>query len=232
MNLRKCAKFLFKFTFFNVLYRIDRFVLGVSKKFDLKGKKILDIGAENSPYQDYFSEGSYYTLDIKQNKEKNIDYIGDLNTGVPSIIDQDFDYILCTQVIEHVREIKKCFAEFNRILKPGGRLFLTTNFVYEEHMIPEDFFRFTSYGLRFLGESNGFKVEHLKPHGGIFQVLAYVIIRLPVATIIKRNSVCYYLYFLLFSVVIIPFNLLCYLMDHLDRKKHLTLNYEVIYKKK
>jgi len=37
-----------------------------------------------------------------------------------------FDLILCSEVIEHISDWQKAFAEMHRLLKPGGRLLLST----------------------------------------------------------------------------------------------------------
>lgn len=231
MKFSDFARLSFKFVFFNLFYRIDKFMLDISRKYYFEGKNILDIGAERSPYRKNFSRGRYQTLDVAQNAQKNIDFICDINEGMPEVPNQKFDYIICTQVLEHIRNVPLVFQEFNRVLKPGGKVFLTTNFCYEEHMVPNDYFRFTRYGLAYLGESNGFRVRHLEPHGGIFQVLAYVIVRIPIQLFTGRDSLLYYAYLVIFSIPIAVLNLVCYLLDFLDREKSLTLNYEVIYEK-
>ena len=218
-----------KFLLMNFYYRIEKFVILVAKEYDKEGKKILDVGAGNSPYKKYFIKINYFTQDIKQNK--NIDYINDLNNGLPTIDNASFDYILCTQVIEHLKEPLKLFQEFYRILKPRGKVFLTTNFIYQLHLVPDDYYRFTEFGLKYLGESNGFVVEHLKPQGGIFSVISYVFATLPIRLFLKRSKTLYYLYLILFSIPIILMNLTACVLDFLDRNKEMTINYEVIYRK-
>lgn len=37
-----------------------------------------------------------------------------------------FDYVMCLDVIEHVMDVELVLAEFNRVLKPGGRLLVST----------------------------------------------------------------------------------------------------------
>lgn len=211
-------------------YRIERFVQQVIKKYDKKSAKILDIGAENSPYRKYVKNMDYFSHDIQQNKAKSINYVADINKGLPNIKKESFDYILCTQVLEHIKEPNIAFKEFSRILKPGGRLFLTTHQSFEEHMIPYDYFRFTKYGLRYLGESNGFALEHIAPHGGIFQILALIVDTIPIKVFFK-SGVAYYAYLALFTIPIFVFNVICYFLDFLDRDKIMTLNYECIYQK-
>lgn len=213
-------------------YRIQKFVEHVSKSYNYKNKKILDIGAGDLPFKKYFSENSYFSQDIIQNKTNSINFIGDMNKGIPAIKKESFDYILCTQVLEHLYDPKESFKEFSRILKPKGYLFLTTHMVFDEHMEPNDYFRFTKYGLKTLGDMSGFNLSHISPHGGIFTVLAYLISFLPIKLFMKRNSVIYYVYLVLFFLPIVTINVLCYFLDFLDRKKTLTINYECIFKKK
>lgn len=40
--------------------------------------------------------------------------------------DNAFDLVLCTETIEHIRDIQLLLSEVRRVLRPGGRLALTT----------------------------------------------------------------------------------------------------------
>ncbi|HEY1358880.1 MAG TPA: class I SAM-dependent methyltransferase [Thermoleophilaceae bacterium] len=40
--------------------------------------------------------------------------------------DNDFDLVLCAETIEHVRDVQLLLSEIRRVLRPGGRLALTT----------------------------------------------------------------------------------------------------------
>ncbi len=198
---------------------------------DMPEKKILDIGAEHSPYKQYFKQAEYLSQDIAQNSEHSIDYVGDINQGLPMVPDESADYILCTQVLEHIRKPHIAFQEFHRILKSGGKVFLTTHLCFEEHMIPYDYFRFTRYGLKFLGEESGFTLERIAPHGGIFHVLALIVDTIPIKLFFKKGFF-YYAYIIIFTPILFLFNCACFVLDFLDRDKIMTLNYECIYKKK
>ncbi len=220
-----------KFFLMNFYYRIEKFVVNVANKYDQEGKKLLEIGAENSPYRKYFKKVDYFTQDIKQNRNRTTNFIGDMDQGLKQIKSGSFDYILCTQVLEHLKKPDYAFKEFYRILNKQGKVFLTTNFIYQIHMQPNDYWRFTKYGLEYLGRKNGFKILHLKPQGGIFQVISYLITTAPIRIFLKEWGLPYYLYLIIFSPVIALINLSAVFLDHFDRNKELTINYEVIYQK-
>jgi SAM-dependent methyltransferase len=120
---------------------------------------VLDIGCGSKPYQFLFPCNEYVGIDIESAKARHhskadIFFNGDL---LPFESDH-FDSIICTQVLEHVFEPDQFFNEIGRVLKPGGRLLLTTSFVWDEHEPPADFARYTSFGLEHLLTRHGFVV--------------------------------------------------------------------------
>jgi SAM-dependent methyltransferase len=88
------------------------------------------------------------TFDLDQNSGCTI--IGDIcefNAGIP---DDCYDYIVCTEVLEHTLNPFDAMVELRRILKPSGKLFLTTPFNFRIHGPLPDCWRFTEHGLRSL----------------------------------------------------------------------------------
>jgi SAM-dependent methyltransferase len=61
-----------------------------------------------------------------------------------------FDAVFMLEVLEHVQAPERALAEIRRVLAPGGRLVLSTPFVFEIHEAPDDYYRFTEHGLRHL----------------------------------------------------------------------------------
>lgn len=216
---------LLKFLMMNFYWRIDRFVEKVAKKYDRSGRKLLDIGAGTCKYRQLFTKLQYSSQDIEQNATNTIDFVGDWK----KIETSSYDYILCTQVLEHLPDPHQAFREFKRILKPSGKLFLTTNFIYQIHMEPRDYFRFTEYGLKRLGEANGFKVEKLERQGGIFQTLAYLINTLPLRMGLEKSPWSYWFYIVMFSPVIVITNLIAVGLDTAIKSNSLVINYGVVY---
>jgi SAM-dependent methyltransferase len=106
---------------------------------------ILDYGAGSSPYQAYFPQADYRKADVIE--IPNLNYLIRPDSTVPEA-DETFDLILSTQVAEHVANPDIYFKECFRLLKPGGKLVLTTHGIWEEHGVPYDFQRWTEQGMR------------------------------------------------------------------------------------
>ncbi|PIS08811.1 hypothetical protein COT75_05015 [Candidatus Beckwithbacteria bacterium CG10_big_fil_rev_8_21_14_0_10_34_10] len=209
----------------NHTFKIKQFVGLVVKKTDKKGKEIIDIGAGECPYKSFFKKAKYYSQDIKNNSQKNINYVCPAE-AIP-VKNNTFDYILSTQVLEHTPEPNLVFKECFRILKKDGQLFLTTHMAFEEHMAPKDYFRFTRYGLKHLAKISGFKVRRITPQGGRFIVLAkelqVLFLRL------TNNKFFIFIFYLVFTLPLFLLSFVLFLLDSLDKEKSLTLNYECIF---
>jgi SAM-dependent methyltransferase len=106
--------------------------------------QILDYGAGNSPYRSLFPHADYRRADC-------MDYPGlDYRTDADGRVTEKsgmFDLVLSTQVAEHLANPSVYFSEACRLLKPGGRLLVTTHGVWEDHGAPFDFQRWTAVGL-------------------------------------------------------------------------------------
>jgi SAM-dependent methyltransferase len=85
-----------------------------------------------------------------------------------------FDSVLCTQVLEHVCEPLRVLEEVRRVLKPGGRLVLTAPQYNGLHGEPQDFFRYTRYGLDYLAKNADFRVDCVQPLGGFLVLFAFL----------------------------------------------------------
>jgi len=136
--------------------------------------KVLDAGAGTAPYADLFSHVTYETADYAGTTGKDyshIDYICDI-VKIP-VEDQRFDLVWCSQTLEHCRDPLAVLQEFHRILKPGGEVWLTAPFYYEEHEKPWDFYRFTRFAWQHFADTVGFEVVEIEPLEGYYGALAY-----------------------------------------------------------
>jgi SAM-dependent methyltransferase len=62
-----------------------------------------------------------------------------------------FDIVVSDQVLEHVQgDPQQAIDESLRVVRPGGLIIHTTCLIHPIHGAPQDFWRFTPYGLSFL----------------------------------------------------------------------------------
>ncbi len=98
------------------------------------------------------------TLDIDPNA--GCTYTGDICKRNDCLPDGAFDYVVCTEVLEHTLQPFEAVEEIWRILRPGGLLFVTTPFNFRIHGPLPDCWRFTEHGLRAL--LHRFEIVELK----------------------------------------------------------------------
>lgn len=73
------------------------------------------------------SKKGFKTLQLADNIRKVPAYRVNLETTPLPVEDETFDYIMCSEVIEHMEQDPMfMLAELNRVMKPGGMLILTT----------------------------------------------------------------------------------------------------------
>ncbi|MEU4451376.1 class I SAM-dependent methyltransferase [Nocardioides sp. NPDC023903] len=138
-----------------------------------RGMRVLDAGAGRSPYRKLFKHAQYEAADFAQlsSAYAPLDYVCDI-TDIP-VDDGRFDRVICNQVLEHVPEPEKAIAELYRVLKPGGRIFLSAPLFFAEHQKPYDFFRYTQFSLRKMFEETGFEIARMNWLEGYFGTVAY-----------------------------------------------------------
>lgn len=144
------------------------------------GGDLLDLGCGSSPYKGILTFKSYRGLEIDSPLTRGRGIADDFYKGgrLP-YLDQSYDSVLCNQVLEHVFEPDEFLSEINRVLKPGGKLLLSVPFVWDEHEQPNDYARYSSFGLHALLKKAGFSILQHQKLGAdvsiIFQLInAYI----------------------------------------------------------
>ncbi len=130
------------------------------------GGVVLDAGAGYQRYKPFFDESIYLAQEhpVAGELNKGIhDY--DILSDVARIPLKDgcVDLVLSTSSLEHIQRPDQFFAEANRVLAPGGALYVNVPFVHPEHETPFDFQRPTRYGLRGYYERAGFERVSVEP---------------------------------------------------------------------
>jgi SAM-dependent methyltransferase len=148
----------------------DQWVKAEASKLP-SGSRVLDAGAGASKYRPYFAHCRYETQDFCQYEGTLVEYLQPIDhvcdiTRMP-LPDGCLDAILCTEVFEHVTDPMAALAEFSRLLKPGGKLFLTAPLGSCLHMEPYHFFGgFTHYWYSYWLPRYRFNVDSIETQGG------------------------------------------------------------------
>jgi SAM-dependent methyltransferase len=209
------------------VYGIVKFIEFASNEVG-DGDRLLDAGAGPSPYRKYFRHAKYESAD----RDGKHDFICDIER-LP-VADNSYDVIINTQVIEHVKDPQAVLAEFYRVLKPRGKLFLTAPQGFGVHST-YNYFNFLEAGLRLLFENAEFTVISIKPFGGMFWMMGYHIRILPwyvYRQYLNEKYMPSLNGFLLLPFFVVVFPICRYLipwalfyLDRLDKKQCWTLNY-------
>lgn len=120
---------------------------------------IIDVGS-------YDVNGSYRDIIPKRARYIGVDIAAGPNVEVvmPGPYEIPFkddyaDVVISGQCIEHCRNPFKLVAEMARILKPGGKLYMTAPFVWREHRYPIDTFRYLPDGIKSICDEAGLFVN-------------------------------------------------------------------------
>ena len=142
-----------------MLRGLSRIISEEAKSHLQPGKALVDLGCGEMPYRDTIERTgtSYQGADLDERADLRID-----TTGRVDLHDQSVDAVLSVQVLEHVRDLDAYCGEIRRLLRPDGKLFLSTHGTWLYHPHPEDHRRWTRTGLAADLESRGFRVEEMK----------------------------------------------------------------------
>jgi SAM-dependent methyltransferase len=141
------------------------------------GGVALDFGCGSRPYASLFQDaGMTYVGADFSGGDVTIDAAGHI--GAP---DASCDLVLSFQVLEHVRDLTTYFAEARRVLRPGGRLLLSTHGSWLYHPHPEDHRRWTREGL----------VAEMADHGFVTSDCVPVVGPLAWTTILRLTGAAY-----------------------------------------
>ena len=94
--------------------------------------------------------------------------------------DNSVDMVVSSSAIEHFKSMRNAYGEFERVVKPGGIIFISAPFIYPFHAEPSDYHRWSANGLiddfsRFESiESGGYAGPHSAMHAVLSAYLAWM----------------------------------------------------------
>lgn len=132
---------------------------------------LLDIGGHKIKPMGQFNIMSlhYNRICFNITEEKGTDVLGDA-ISLP-FIQNTFDMVVLSEVLEHVRDPLRVMEEVFKILKPGKSCVITVPFLYRVHADPHDYGRYTDFFWTHSLKQIGFEIEEIKSQGGYYSVL-------------------------------------------------------------
>jgi SAM-dependent methyltransferase len=135
--------------------------------------RMMDFGCGSKPYKSLFNVNEYIGVDFQgqghSHEYEQIDVF--YNGKTLPFPDNHFDSVFSTEVFEHVFNLEEIVGEIKRVMKPGGKILVTCPFAIPEHEQPNDYARYSSFGLKHLFEKNNFKVIEYEKIGNHFDTL-------------------------------------------------------------
>lgn len=200
---------------------------------------LLDAGAGPQRYKKYAKHLNYISQDFGS-YEGGTDIIGNENSSWNSkecniisdicaipLEDESIDYILCSEVFEHLPNPHLALKELARLVRKGGKILVTAPYRCLYHQEPYFFYSgFSKYWYEHFGKENNLKILKIKSNGNYFSELAQEAIR----------ALTFGSKFLkIFGLILtLPYYVYLLLLDKIFKTKKPTscFGYFVIYEKK
>lgn len=181
------------------------------------GARLLDAGAGEAQYASFFPHVRYIGVDLAIGDPgwdyRRLHAIADLeHLPFPNAV---FDAALHIVTLEHLARPAEALKELARVMRSGAALLLVAPQEWEVHQAPHDYYRYTRFGLEYLLAQAGFRIEEIRPAGGLFLVISR-----------RLLNACQLVPWLL--PLFAPLALLAAALDPLDPRKDFTLGYRCL----
>ena len=124
-------------------------------------ERVLDVGCGEKIYRPFIRARDYIGIDVETSgramETKRADRFFN-GTDIP-FDNESFDFVICTEVLEHAHDPTALMREMKRVLKSGGVMLVTVPSMWGEHETPYDFRRYTSFGIKKLVAEVGLQVK-------------------------------------------------------------------------
>lgn len=139
--------------------------------------RVLDIGCGHKRiYRSLPQTCEYLSLDYPLTGEGRYGSRPDVfcDAAVLPLADGAVDTVLLLDVLEHVADAGRALNEARRVLRGGGHLIISVPFLYPLHDAPQDFRRWTRFGLEREAQQGGFTIVELNAYGKSMELAALV----------------------------------------------------------
>ena len=208
----------------NLTHFLQRDLVNLKKiKNDIK---LLNVGSGGQIFDIINNIGfsSVYSIDIDKNR--NPDKVVDVcDEAFVQKINFKPNCIVVCEVIEHLKNPFLAIRNLENILEKDGYLILSSPFILGIHDAPNDYFRYTEYGLKLLLKN--FEIISLKKRNdGIFDIVFILLIRMFQEK--KLLNKVFGITFLMFYYIFFP---IIFMINKIFVSRNLTTGYYVLAKK-
>lgn len=137
--------------------------------------KAVDIGCGGQPFRTLLEQVgySYCGVDVNPDGGPPVDVVCAADEPLPEELVRrgPFDFLLCTEVVEHLADWHTGFANFGALLAPGGRALITAPHFYQLHEEPYDFWRPTLHAIDYYARRAGLQPLYRRAAGDGWDVL-------------------------------------------------------------
>lgn len=141
-------------------YYIDRYADG----------DIIEIGGYDNFFKSVYDRGQFLNLDIVDGP--NIDVVMDAQ-DMSIINDNSIGSFLCISVLEHANDPILIIKEIYKKLSVNGYAFISVPWLFESHMEPQDYLRFSDSYLEKVFLDIGFEVVEVFPATSLYGCIAH-----------------------------------------------------------
>jgi len=110
---------------------------------------VLEVGSKDygstASFRDFYRQSEYVGLDMSEGK--GVDVVIDLTHSTGILAENHFALAICCSVLEHVQRPWLFAPNLTRLIRPGGKLYMSVPWVWRYHAYPDDYFRFSHRGV-------------------------------------------------------------------------------------
>src|SRR5690349_21692366 len=110
---------------------------------------VLEIGSKDygstATFREFYEGAEYVGVDMSEGK--GVDVVADLTKSIGPLKESYFALGICCSVLEHVEKPWLFAPNLTRLIRPGGKLYMSVPWVWRYHAYPDDYFRFSHRGV-------------------------------------------------------------------------------------